>query len=52
MRAAKVKQRAPRDGASAHALRATAASDVLDACGDLRVVQEMLGHQNLATTRS
>lgn len=40
----------PRDGTSAHALRHTAASDVLDECGDLRVVQEMLGHQNLATT--
>ena len=40
----------PRDGISAHALRHTAASDVLDECGDLRVVMEMLGHQNLATT--
>lgn len=49
MRIARAK-RAARDGVSAHALRATAASDVLDACGDLRVVQEMLGHQNLATT--
>ena len=38
------------DGVSAHALRHTAASDVLDRCGDLRVVQEMLGHANLATT--
>lgn len=49
MRAAGVKRRS-RDGISAHALRATAASDVLDACGDLRVVREMLGHQNLSTT--
>lgn len=49
MRAAGVKGR-PRDGISAHALRATAASDVLEVCGDLRVVQEMLGHANLATT--
>lgn len=49
MRAADVKGLA-RDGVSAHALRATAASDVLDICGDLRVVQEMLGHQSLATT--
>lgn len=49
MRKALVKK-AGRDGVSAHALRATAASDVLDMCGDLRVVQEMLGHQNLATT--
>lgn len=41
---------APRDGVNGHALRHTAASDVLDQCDDLRVVQEMLGHQNLATT--
>jgi site-specific recombinase XerC len=38
------------DGVSAHALRHTAATDVLNQCGDLRVVQEMLGHKNLATT--
>lgn len=38
------------DGVSGHALRHTAASDVLDACGDLRVVQEMLGHAQLAST--
>ena len=49
MRDAGIK-RAAYDGVSAHALRHTAASDVLDACDDLRVVQEMLGHQNLATT--
>lgn len=49
MRQAGVK-RYPRDGVSAHALRATAASDILDACDDLRVVQEFLGHENLATT--
>lgn len=41
---------APRDGVNGHALRHTAASDVLDQCGELRVVQEMLGHANLATT--
>ncbi len=41
----------PGDGRSAHALRHTAASDVLDACGDVRIVQEMLGHQSLATTQ-
>lgn len=38
------------DGRSGHALRHTAASDVLDECGDLRVVQELLGHSNLSTT--
>lgn len=49
MRRAGVKLR-PYDGVSGHALRHTAASDVLDHCGDLRVVQAMLGHENLATT--
>lgn len=43
-------KRAPRDGVNGHALRHTAASDVLDASGDLRVVQEMLGHRDLATS--
>lgn len=43
-------KRAPYDGVSAHALRHTAASDVLDQCGDLRVVQQMLGHEHLSTT--
>lgn len=38
------------DGISAHSLRHTAASDVLDVCGDLRIVQAMLGHANIATT--
>ncbi len=38
------------DGRSAHALRHTCASDVLDECGDLRVVQEMLGHAHLSST--
>lgn len=49
MRDAGVKRR-PLDGRSAHALRHTAASDVLDSCGDLRVVQQMLGHAHLQTT--
>lgn len=39
-----------RDGISAHALRHTAASDVLERCHDLRVVQQMLGHAQLSTT--
>lgn len=41
----------PHDGSSAHALRHTAASDVLERCGDVRVVQEMLGHSSLVTTQ-
>lgn len=49
MRAAGVKRRS-RDGRSAHSFRHTAASDVLDRCPDLRVVQQMLGHQHLTTT--
>lgn len=38
------------DGRSAHALRRTAGSDVMDACGDVRMVQEMLGHARIETT--
>jgi len=38
------------DGRSAHGLRAAAASDLFDACGDATVVQEFLGHANLQTT--
>lgn len=49
MQDAGIKVRA-RDGVSAHALRHTAASDVLDKVHDLRVVQQMLGHERLATT--
>jgi site-specific recombinase XerD len=44
-----VKQR-PRDGVSGHALRHTAATDVMDTCGDPRIVQEMLGHAHLSST--
>ena len=40
-----------RDGVSAHALRHTAASDTLEACGDLTVVQELLGHESLVSTQ-
>jgi integrase len=49
IRAAGLKS-APYDGVSGHCLRHTAASDVLDRCGDLRAVQAMLGHENLSTT--
>lgn len=38
------------DGVSTHALRHTAASDLLDASPDLRLVMQLLGHQQLATT--
>jgi integrase/recombinase XerD len=43
-------KRSPYDGVSAHALRHSCASDVLDRCGNVRVVQGILGHQSLATT--
>lgn len=38
------------DGISAHALRHTAASNLLNGCGNVRIVQEFLGHRSLATT--
>lgn len=41
----------PYDGRSAHALRHTAASDVLDRCKNVRTVQAMLGHASIATTQ-
>lgn len=46
MRAAGVKVTA-RDGVSAHALRRTCASDVLDGGADVRQVQTLLGHANM-----
>jgi integrase/recombinase XerC len=39
------------DGVSAHALRHTFASDVLDRCGNVRTAQALLGHESLATTQ-
>jgi site-specific recombinase XerD len=38
------------DGVSAHALRHTMASNMLDRCGNVRTVQGALGHVSLATT--
>lgn len=49
MREAGVKHR-PYDGVSSHAFRHTAASDVLDRCKNVRVVQELLGHASLGST--
>jgi integrase len=49
MRASGVKV-ASLDGRSAHSLRHTAASDVLDRGANIRTVQELLGHQHLSTT--
>lgn len=49
MRAAKIKT-AAHDGRSAHGLRRTAGSDVMDRSGDIRIVQEMLGHSQIETT--
>ncbi|WP_116998431.1 tyrosine-type recombinase/integrase [Desertimonas flava] len=49
LRAAGVKQ-AALDGRSAHTLRRTAASDVMERSGEIRIVQEMLGHARLETT--
>lgn len=41
----------PRDGRSAHALRHTCATDMLDAGANVRQVQAALGHQSLQTTQ-
>lgn len=49
MRTSGVKVRAL-DGRSAHGLRRTCGSDVMDQTGDIRVVQEMLGHADIQTT--
>ena len=41
----------PWDGRGCHSLRHTIASEVADVTHDLRVVQELLGHQSLSTTQ-
>lgn len=47
--AAGVKQR-PGDGRSAHGLRRTCLSELMEACGDVQVVQEVAGHVRPDTT--
>lgn len=44
-----IKRRA-RDGRSAHALRRTCGSELMEATGDIRVVQAVLGHARIETT--
>lgn len=41
----------PFDGVSAHALRRTAATETLEASGNLRAVQNLLGHADLSSMR-
>lgn len=50
MAEAGVKQR-PRDRVAAHSLRHTAATDVLRKTGNVRLVQQMLGHTSLSSTQ-
>jgi integrase len=40
------------DGVSAHALRHTAAEEIAASTDNVRIVQAMLGHKNLATTQT
>ena len=49
MWAAGIKRR-PGDGRSAHGLRRTCLSELMEACGDLQVVQEVAGHVRPDTT--
>lgn len=51
MHRAGVKQNAF-DGVSAHALRHTAAEEIAASTDNVRIVQAMLGHKNLATTQT
>ena len=51
MTRAGVKQEAY-DGVSAHALRHTAAEEIAASTDNVRIIQAMLGHKNLATTQT
>lgn len=40
----------PWDGVSGHGGRHSAATEILEATGDIRIAQQLLGHQSLSST--
>ena len=50
MAAAGIKQRAY-DGRGCHSMRHTKASEVMDAIGDIRAVQQLLGHAHISSSQ-